>query len=179
MKAKHLLCVGLGVCILFFILIIVMVPRNPIKRVWLIAAGKLVDIGGSRIRIECKGRGEPALVMDAGLMHGLHTWDLVMPEVAKFTRVCSYDRAGVGESHRGKKPRTSQQIVTELFALLKNVKLKAPYVLVGHSVGGLNVRLYASQHPEEVAGMVLVDPSHEEQTNRFAALMTIEERENL
>lgn len=83
----------------------------------------------------------------------------------------------MGESDRGKKPRTSQQIVTELFALLKNIKLKAPYVLVGHSFGGLNVRLYASQHPEQVAGMVLVDASHEEQTNRFAPLMTTQERE--
>jgi pimeloyl-ACP methyl ester carboxylesterase len=172
MKARRILLGGLGVAVLLSILITMMVPRKQIKRAWLIVRGKLVDVGGYRLRVECKGRGEPAVVMDAGLAHGLHTWDLVLPEVAKFTRVCSYDRAGIGESDRGRKPRTSQQIVTELHALLKNVKLKAPYVLVGHSFGGLNVRLYASQHPDQVAGMVLVDPSHEDQSDRYAALMS-------
>lgn len=178
MKAKHLFLGGLGVCVLLSILIILFVPRKQIKRPILLVAGKLVDIGGYRLHIDCKGKGEPPVMMDAGLAHGAYTWDLVMPEVAKFTRVCSYDRAGVGDSDRGKRPRTSQQIVAELVALLKKVKLKPPYILVGHSFGGMNVRLYASQHPNQVAGMVLVDSSHEDQTYRFAAVMPSPERES-
>lgn len=182
MKAKYVVLGALGVAILFSVLILVMVPRKvikrQIKRPLLIVAGKLVDIGGYRLHIECKGKGEPPVMMDAGLAFGAYTWDLVMPGVAKFTRACSYDRAGVGDSDRGKRPRTSQQIVTELAVLLKNAKLKPPYVLVGHSFGGLNVRLYASQHPDQVAGMVLVDPSHEDQSYRFAALMPLPQRES-
>lgn len=178
MKSKYLLLGGLGVSILLSIMIIVLVPRKQIKRPLLIVAGKLVDIGGYRLHIDCKGKGEPPVMMDAGLAHGAYTWDLVMPEVARFTRVCSYDRAGVGDSDRGKRPRTSQQIVAELAALLKKVKLKPPYILVGHSFGGMNVRLYASQHPDQVAGLVLVDSSHEDLPYRFAAVMPSPERES-
>lgn len=178
MKAKNVLLGGLGVSILLFIMIIVLIPRKQIKRPLLIVAGKLIDIGGYRLHIECKGKGEPPVMMDAGLAHGSYTWDLVTPEVAKFTRVCSYDRAGVGDSDRGKRPRTSQQIVAELSALLKKVKLKPPYILVGHSFGGMNVRLYTSQHPDQVAGLVLVDSSHEDLPHRFAAVMPSPERES-
>jgi pimeloyl-ACP methyl ester carboxylesterase len=124
---------------------------------------KLVDVGGFRLHINCTGAGSPTVVLDAGLGVPSPTWSLVQPQVAKFTRVCSYDRAGIGKSDPGSIPRTSQQIATELHSLLNNAGIKGPYVMVGHSFGGLNVRLYTSQFPNEVVGMVLVDSSHEEQ----------------
>jgi pimeloyl-ACP methyl ester carboxylesterase len=85
---------------------------------------------------------------------------------SKFARVCSYDRAGMAWSAPGVQPRTSQQIVKELHTLLGNAGVQAPYVLVGHSLAGINMQLYASQYPNEVAGMVLVDSSHENQFSR-------------
>jgi pimeloyl-ACP methyl ester carboxylesterase len=104
-----------------------------------------------------EGKGGPTVVMDAGLGGGVLDWQTVQPKVAEFARVCSYDRSGVGWSESGPTPRTSPRIVTELHALLKNAGEDGPYVLVGHSFGGANAQLYASEHPEEVAGMVLVD----------------------
>jgi pimeloyl-ACP methyl ester carboxylesterase len=104
--------------------------------------------------------------MDAGLGGGSLDWSTVQPEVSKLTRVCSYDRAGVAWSEAGAQPRTSQQIVKELHTLLGNARIQAPYVLVGHSLAGINMQLYASQYPNEVAGMVLVDSSHENQFSR-------------
>ena len=105
--------------------------------------------------------------MDAGLGGASISWSLVQPEIAKFTNVCSYDRAGMGWSDVGPRPRTSRQIVKELHTLLGNAGIKKPYVLVGHSFGGANMLLYAHQYPEEVAGLVLVDASHEKQLERF------------
>jgi pimeloyl-ACP methyl ester carboxylesterase len=95
--------------------------------------------------------------MDSGLGGGLLDWQTVQPKVSKFARACSYDRSGVGWSESGPRPRTSPRIVEELHALLDNAGVDGPYVLVGHSFGGANAQLYASEYPEEVAGMVLVD----------------------
>jgi pimeloyl-ACP methyl ester carboxylesterase len=128
--------------------------------------GTLVDVGGYRLHLNCKGEGTPTVVMDAGLGGGSLDWSMVQPEVAKFARVCSYDRAGVAWSEAGTQPRTSQQIVKELHTLLSNARIRAPYVLVGHSLAGINMQFYASQYPNEVAGMVLVDSSHENQFSR-------------
>jgi pimeloyl-ACP methyl ester carboxylesterase len=125
--------------------------------------GRLVDVGGYRLHLHCTGAGTPTVVLDAGLGGGMLDWMLVQPEVAKFSRVCSYDRAGVGWSEAGTQPRTSQQISHELHTLLGNAGIQAPYVLVGHSFGGINMQYFASQHPDEVAGVVLVDSSHENQ----------------
>jgi pimeloyl-ACP methyl ester carboxylesterase len=122
------------------------------------AAGEMVDVGGYSLHLYCTGEGgAPTVVMDSGLGGTVLDWQLVQPEVAKFTRVCTYDRAGMGWSELGTQPRTSQQFVEELHALLGNAGVEGPYVLVGHSLGGVNVQLYASQYPDEVAGMVLVD----------------------
>src|SRR5919107_3161482 len=122
------------------------------------APGELVDVGGYSLHLYCTGEpGAPAVVMDSGLGGTVLDWQLVQPEVAKFARVCTYDRAGMGWSERGAQPRTSQQFVQELHALLTNAGVEGPYVLVGQSLGGVNVQLYASQYPDEVAGMVLVD----------------------
>ncbi|UCD48804.1 MAG: alpha/beta hydrolase [Phycisphaerales bacterium] len=125
--------------------------------------GKLVDVGGHRLHIKCMGEGTPTVVLDAGVCDCSLNWCLVQPEAAKFTHVCSYDRAGMGWSEAGPMPRTSKRIVAELHTLLKNAEIPGPYVLVGHSFGGYNVRLFAHEYPDEVAGLILVDTAHEDQ----------------
>jgi pimeloyl-ACP methyl ester carboxylesterase len=102
-------------------------------------------------------------VMDSGLGGIGLDWQLVQSEVADFARVCTYDRAGMGWSDPGDQPRTSQQIVEELHTLLGNAGVQGPYVLVGHSFGGTNMQVYASQYPDEVAGMVLADSALEDE----------------
>ena len=130
------------------------------------APGEMVDVGGYSLHLYCTGEGEaaaPTVVMDSGLGGNVLDWQLVQPEVAKFARVCTYDRAGMGWSEPGAQPRTSQQIVEELHTLLGKAGVQGPYVLVGHSLGGTNVQLYASRYPDEVAGMVLVDSATEDE----------------
>lgn len=125
-----------------------------------VPAGALVEVGGRRRYISVAGEarpGRPTVVLDAGLGHVAAVWGLVQPGVAAFARVCAYDRAGYGWSDPGPAPRSSQRIVRELRALLAAAGVVPPYVLVGHSFGGLNMSLYAERHPEEVAGLVLVD----------------------
>lgn len=122
--------------------------------------GQMVDVGSHRLHLYCLGQGSPTVVMDAGLPGTSIGWRLVQPEVAKFTKVCSYDRAGLGWSDAGPLPRTTQRIIKELHTLLINAGIAEPYVLVGHSFGAFTVRLYASRYPNEVAGIVLVDPIH-------------------
>lgn len=129
--------------------------------------GKMVDVGGYQLHIHCTGAGGPIVVLEAGIASSSLDWSLVQPEISKFTRVCSYDRAGMGWSQESPNPRTSTHIVEELHTLLKNANLPGPYILVGHSFGGINVRLYASQYPDEVFGLVLVDSSHELQNKKF------------
>ena len=126
--------------------------------------GELVDVGGFRLHLSCLGKGSPTVVMDAGGGAPSITWGLVPSQIAKFTRVCTYDRAGFGWSDPNLKcDRTSQQSVDELHLLLTKADIKPPYVLVGHSLGGVNMRLYASLYSEDVVGLVLVDSSHEDQ----------------
>lgn len=126
--------------------------------------GQRVDIGGFRLHLNCIGQGTPTVVMDAGAGAPSISWGLVSSELAKFTRVCTYDRAGFGWSDANlSASRTSQQSVDELHLLLTQAEINPPYLLVGHSLGGINMRLYASQYPEEVVGLVLVDSSHENQ----------------
>ncbi len=117
-----------------------------------------VDVGGYRLFVRCTGQGSPTVILDAGLAVSSATWSLVQPEVAKFTRVCSYDRAFLGQSDPGPAPRTSQMIVDDLRALLQNAGIPGPYVLVGWSFGGFNMQLLARQDGgRSVIGMVLVD----------------------
>ncbi len=126
------------------------------------APGQMVDIGGYRLHLHCLGHGGPAVILESGLGSDSTAWALVQPELAKFTRVCAYDRAGYAWSDPGPLPRTSACVAAELHALLRAAAIPAPYVLAGHSLGGFHVRLYAHQYPNEVAGMVLVSPSHED-----------------
>ena len=123
--------------------------------------GRMVDVGGYQLHIHCAGEGGPTVVLDAGMASSSLDWALVQPEISKFTKVCSYDRAGMGWSQESLEARTSMHMVEELHTLLANANIPGPYILVGHSFGGINVRLYASRYPNEVFGLVLVDSSHE------------------
>jgi pimeloyl-ACP methyl ester carboxylesterase len=131
--------------------------------------GKLVDLGGRKMHLNCSGESSPTVILDSGLGDSSLSWHKVQPEIAKFTRVCSYDRAGLGYSDPSSRPRTSRVIAEELHDLLQAAGVAPPYVIVGHSMGGFDVRLYASMYPQEVVGMVLVDASHPDQENRFPA----------
>jgi len=123
----------------------------------------LVDLGGHRLHVHCTGKGSPAVVVEAGLGDFSFDWVLVQARVSRFTRVCTYDRAGYGFSDPGPKPRTFAQINLELHEALRSLGEKGPFVLVGHSFGGPVVRNYATTYPQEVAGIVLVDIVAEDQ----------------
>jgi len=127
--------------------------------------GRLVDIGGYRLHVWCTGDGAPAVILDTGLGGSSADWGYVQPAVARFTRVCSYDRAGMGYSDSGPSPRTARRIASELATLLAGSQISGPVVLVGSSIAGLDVRVFASDHPERTAGLVLVDASHEDQAH--------------
>ena len=127
------------------------------------APGGLVDVEGHQVHLACEGVGGPTVILEAGAPGISLTWASIAPEIAKFARVCAYDRAGYGWSETASSPRTSDNIVRELRLLLRNAGIEPPYVLVGHSFGGLVVQLYAARFPDEVAGMVLVDSSHPDQ----------------
>jgi len=131
--------------------------------------GQLVDIGGYRLHIYCAGQGSPTVIFDAGLGDSYMSWRKVQPQIARLTKVCSYDRAGLGYSDSSPRARTSKTIAEELHMLLRSAAIPAPYVLVGHFMGGFDVRLYANAYRGDVAGMVLVDSSHPEQQKRLPA----------
>lgn len=120
-----------------------------------------VDAGGHRIKLLTAGSGGPTVILEGGFGAGIASWTTIHGEIAKFTRVVAYDRAGLGQSELGPKPRTAKVFATELHTALKNAGIAPPYVLVGHSMGGITVRVFADMYPQEVAGLVLVDPSQE------------------
>lgn len=140
--------------------------------------GQLVDIGGYRLHLWCMGNGTPAVILDAGLGGTSAGWGFVQPEVARFTRVCSYDRAGMGYSDAGPSPRTARRIANELAELLARGGIAGSVVLVGESIAGFTVRVFASDHPERALGLVLVDASHEDDAHevpgvaRFVPLLS-------
>lgn len=117
-----------------------------------------VDVGGHELRLRVAGSGAPTVVLDSGLGNGMETWDGIFPEVARFARVVAYDRAGYGESEPGPQPRSFVQAATEMHAMLQGAGIEPPYVLVGHSLGGANIRAFAHLFPDDVAGLVFVDP---------------------
>ncbi|CAN5496037.1 hypothetical protein BH20ACI3_BH20ACI3_37360 [soil metagenome] len=123
-----------------------------------------VDAGGHSLNLLIGGhRGEatPAVILEGGFGTGIASWSTVQREIAKFAQVVSYDRAGLGQSDPGPKPRDAKRIATELHVALQKAGIKPPYVLVGHSLGGPLVRVFASMYPTEVAGLVLIDPAQE------------------
>jgi pimeloyl-ACP methyl ester carboxylesterase len=129
--------------------------------------GQRIDVGGFKMHIHCTGQGSPTVMLESGLGDTYVSWRKVQPQIAKFARVCSYDRAGLGFSDSSSQPRTSKVMAEELHTLLGAAKIAPPYVLVGHSMGGFNVRLFAGLYRNEVAGVVLVDSSHPDQENRL------------
>ena len=129
--------------------------------------GQLVDVGGRKLHIYCTGEGSPTVILDSGLGDSYLSWSRVQPQIAQFTRVCAYDRAGLGFSDSSPEPRTSKVMAEELHSLLQAAKIPPPYVIVGHSMGGYNVRVYTSMYRHQIVGMVLVDASHPDQENRF------------
>lgn len=132
--------------------------------------GQSIDIGGVQLYYEDLGEssGSPTVVFDSGYGWTMENWNGIKKEVSAFSRMLIYDRSGLGRSSYDGRPRHSQQNVENLRSLLQKAKLKPPYVLVGHSFGGINVRLYAATYPKEVAGVILLDSCHEDQ-NRFMA----------
>src|ERR1700704_4040209 len=119
--------------------------------------GTMALADGHRLNLYCMGSGSPTVVFDSGWEDWAPAWSKVQPEVAKFTRVCSYDRAGAGFSDPGPMPRTSVRIAEELRTALHHAGIRGPYILVGHAFGGNNVRTFADLYMREVAGLVLVD----------------------
>src|SRR3989337_877218 len=118
------------------------------------APGQLVDVGGYKMHINCTGQGSPTVILAAGSLEYSLFLALVQPDVARFTRVCSYDRAGYGWSEPSPHPRTANTMVEELHTLLVNAKVEGPYVLVGHSLGGMHMRVVAHNYPDEVVGLI-------------------------
>jgi pimeloyl-ACP methyl ester carboxylesterase len=121
-----------------------------------------IDIGGRNLFLRCIGSGSPTIILEAGYGDDGTMWAPVQLRVSTFTRVCSYDRANLARSDDAPVPRTAQQVVDDLHLLLTKADVKPPYVLVGHSYGALFTRLYASEHPDEIAGLVFVDGWHED-----------------
>lgn len=115
-----------------------------------------------KLLLDIQGEGAPAVILESGFRGTHQSWAKVQPEVAKFARVVSYDRAGLGASDAGPSPRTAKQIAQELHDALNAAQVKPPYVLVGHSAGGAYVRVFAHLYPKEIAGLVLADPPQEE-----------------
>jgi len=128
--------------------------------------GEMVDVGDHSLHINCVGQGSPTVILEAANLGMSAHWVRVQRQVAETTRVCAYDRAGMGWSESGPEPRDARQISGELHTLLSKAGIEGPYVLVGHSYGGLYARMYAARYSEEVAGVVLVDSSHPEQFTR-------------
>jgi len=139
------------------------------------APGRLIQAGAQRLHYYSIGQGSPAVILEAGISATCVNWRRVQDDVSQFSQVLSYDRAGLGWSDRARTPRIAGQVVEELRELLRVAAIPSPYVLVGHSFGGLVVRLYAKRYPREVAALVLVDPLRPQEWHPI----TKEQRRNL
>lgn len=129
--------------------------------------GELVDIGGRRLHLVCEGTGEPLVLIENGLTADFSAWDLVLPEIAKTTRVCIYDRAGLGFSDPSQHPTQARQVTEDFAALRAAAHLNGPTILVGWSAGGVFARHHIASRPDDIVGLVLVDSSHEQQGLRL------------
>ena len=127
------------------------------------APGAFGSVGRHRLHYRCDGEGTPAVILEAGIAASSLTWSRVQPVIARETRVCSYDRAGLSWSEPASSDRSTAALVSELRALVKSADIPPPYVLVAHSFGALIIRSFARAHPSEVAGLVFVDPLHPEE----------------
>lgn len=139
--------------------------------------GALVDVGGRSLFVRCSGSGDQVVVFEAGLTGDSRTWDGVVGRLPDGVRACVYDRANVGRSDEAPTPRTATDVVDDLEALLLAIDVESPYVLVGFSMGGIFSQLYASTHPDDVAGLVLVESNHPDEARQFEAHLTPEQIE--
>ncbi len=136
--------------------------------------GKLVDIGGRRIQLDCRGTGSPTVIFESGLdLSGSLSWSAVHDEIAKTTRACAYSRAGIMWSDAHDTPQNGKSIAEDLHATLSKAGEQGPFVLVGHSLGGPYIMIYTKYFGAEVAGLVFVDASHPDQIQRFDAVAKI------
>jgi len=130
--------------------------------------GKMVDIGGRRMHIDCRGTGSPTVILESGLgTGGTLDWALVHDRIARFTRACAYDRAGIMWSDAKDAPQRASAVADDLHAMLKSAGITDPLVLVGHSIGGPYIRTYTGRYGDQVAGLVFVDGSHPDQVARL------------
>lgn len=129
--------------------------------------GRLIDVGGYRLHLYCTGQGSPTVILEHGLDGSYLDWRKVQPEIARFARVCSYDRPGYGWSDRSPQARVPSAMVDELHSLLTNAGEQPPFIMVGHSMGAFNVLMFAHRYPDKVSAVVLVDGSHPEESLRF------------
>jgi pimeloyl-ACP methyl ester carboxylesterase len=142
---------------------VILLPGDP---------GHLIEVNGHRLYFKCLGAGEPTLLLEAGYGSDHHSWDVIEPELARTTRTCEYDRAGLGFSGAERpKPRGPLEQLDDLEDLLDGARIEPPYVVVGHSYGGILAWLFARQHRDDVDGLVLLDSSHPQQQRRFLAIV--------
>jgi len=133
-----------------------------------------ISLGARELFYSCEGTGAPVVIFEAGLGDTSATWTKVQPVISQFTCTFSYDRAGLGQSDPAPTPRTCQAMIDDLAELLAGARINPPYILVGHSFGGMIARLFASQCAEQIVGMVLLDGSHEDRTTAFEKLLSDE-----
>jgi pimeloyl-ACP methyl ester carboxylesterase len=134
-------------------------------------SGRLVTVGKQKMFLNCAGSGSgPTVILESGTGDTSEVWTAVQKRVLELAQVCSYDRLGLGRSSRLVSPHTADEIVGDLHSLLQAAPVFPPYVMVGHSIGGIYVRKYAALYPSEVEGIVLVDSAHEEQFSRVSAV---------
>jgi pimeloyl-ACP methyl ester carboxylesterase len=131
-------------------------------------------VNGHRLFGLLCGEGETTVILDAGLGGTTEDWSMIQPEVAKFSKVITYDRAGLGHSDKASVPRTCEDIISDLRNLLIAANLPSPYILVAHSWSGINARWYADQYPEEIAGLILIDAVHENKYEQFEKILSAE-----
>jgi pimeloyl-ACP methyl ester carboxylesterase len=132
--------------------------------------GQLVDVGGHKLHLFCQGEskpGEPTVVLEGGAFSASPAWSWIQPELAKRFRACAYDRAGLAWSEPGTAPPDAEHVAKELHTLLERAGVKGPYVLAGHSLGGMYARVFAARYPDEVTAVVLIDAGHPDQMERF------------
>ena len=137
-----------------------------------------INIGGYSLFVNCYGKGKPTVIFDSGLGGSYKDWERVQPEISKITRTFSYNRAGLWGSDKGKLSSTSLNQVRELHKLLENARVRGPYIIVAHSIAGYNARLFADKYQNEVAGIIFVDSSHENQNDEDMKHFSLKEVQN-